>query len=109
MDGQINTNYVVIIVLALNAIWIAGFTFFWQADSKNKTANIKECVKDEACIERMKALALQEELRKALIKQGVDKDIKTINEDIAVLKKLYNVHKHNKENGKVEVEGGDII
>ena len=95
------------VVISLNVIWIAGFTFVWQADSKTKTVNIKECVKESACLERMKALVLQEDLKADACQGEVCKDIESIKEDVEKLKKFYGMHKHSKESGRVE--GGDFI
>jgi hypothetical protein len=95
------------VVLGLNVMWIAGFTFFWRADSKTKTDNIKECVREKDCKERMKALILQEDLKADACQEGVGSDIKNIKEDVEKLKVFYGNHKHSKESGKVE--GGEII
>lgn len=95
------------IIIGLNLMWIGGFTFFWKADSKTKADNIKECVKENACIERMKALALQEELKAEACQNEVCGDIKNIKQDIEKLKIFYGTHKHSKESGKVE--GGEIL
>jgi len=97
----------VYVVLTLNVVWIAGFTFLWNADSKAKATNIKECVKESACIERMKALASQEELKAEACRNEVCSDIKNMKEDVEKLKIFYGTHKHSKESGKVE--GGEIV
>lgn len=97
----------VYVVLTLNVVWIAGFNFLWHADSKSKETNIKECVKEGACIERMKALVLQEELKAEACQNEVCGDIKNIKQDIEKLKNFYGSHKHSKESGKVE--GGEIV
>lgn len=95
------------VVISLNSIWIAGYTFVWQADSKAKTANIKECVKESACIERMKALAMQEELKAEACHGELHKDIENIKKDIDKLKMFYGRHRHNRDSGVVE--GGELL